>query len=285
MIFDTHLHLIYLNKLSYPWLDDVAALRKNATYESYATVANRVGITGAFHMEVDVAEEHIEAETAMIAELMSHEKSLLKGAISACRPESTHFQAFLEQQQALATVKGFRRVLHVVPDDISTTKVFRDNVKRLSGTGLTFDLVVMPAQLPLAMQLVDHCPDVTFILDHCGVPDVKAQLLEPWATHMNALAKRENVVAKISGVVAYGNPETWSLDDIRPYVEHTIDAFGWRRVVWGSDSPVCTLAGQIETWVAATHALIKSCSPDEKAALLHKNAMELWAITDTETRS
>jgi predicted TIM-barrel fold metal-dependent hydrolase len=280
VIFDTHLHLIYLDKLYYPWLDDFTALRHDATYDSYAVTAGRVGISGVLHMEVDVAENDIEAETAMVSELMSAGDSLLKGAISSCRPESTDFLQFLERQQTISEVKGFRRVLHVVPDEVSTTNVFRDNVKRLSGTGLTFDLCVLPAQLPLAIELVDHCPDVTFVLDHCGVPDVSRQSLEPWKKHMKALAQRENVVAKISGIMAYGNPDTWSLQDIRPYVEYTIDAFGWKRVVWGSDSPVCTLAGRIETWVAATHALIESCSSDEKAALLHKNAIELWSISN-----
>ena len=281
MIFDTHLHLIYLDKLSYPWLDDFAALRKDSTYDNYAAVAQRIGISGVLHMEVDVAESDIEAETAMVRKLMSTGKSLLKGAISSCRPESKNFPEFLERQKALSEVKGFRRVLHVVPDEVSTTRLFRDNVKRLSGTGLTFDLCVLPAQLPLAIELADHCPDVTFVLDHCGVPDVNGQSLEPWAKHMKELAKRRNVVAKISGVMAYGNPDTWSLEDIRPYVEYTIDAFGWKRVVWGSDSPVCTLAGQVETWVAATHALLESCSRDEKAALLNKNATALWSISES----
>lgn len=281
MIFDTHLHLIYLDKLRYPWLDDFAALRKDASYDSYAVTARQVGISGALHMEVDVAEKDIEAETAMVTELMSPTDSLLKGAISSCRPESTNFPEFLERQQTLGEVKGFRRVLHVVPDEVSTTNVFRNNIKRLSGTGLTFDLCVLPAQLPLAIELVDHCPDVTFVLDHCGVPDVSGQSLEPWAGHMKALARRENVVAKISGVMAYGNPDTWSLEDIRPFVEYTVEAFGWKRVVWGSDSPVCTLAGRIETWVAATHALLDSCSADEKVALLHDNAVALWSIPDS----
>ena len=108
MIFDTHLHLIYLDKLSYPWLDDFAALRKDSTYDNYATVAQRVGISGVLHMEVDVAENDIEAETAMVSELMSTDKSLLKGAISSCRPESKHFPEFLARQQALSDVKGFR---------------------------------------------------------------------------------------------------------------------------------------------------------------------------------
>ena len=282
VILDTHLHLIYLNKLSYPWLAEFEALHKDASYDSYAVLAKRVGICGVLHMEVDVAESDIEAESAMVGELMSTGDNLLKGAISACRPESDNFSAFLERSHANSNIKGFRRVLHVVPNETSTSTLFRNNVKRLSGTQLTFDLCVLAEQLPLAIALVDHCPDVTFVLDHCGVPDVKAESLEPWLTHLRELARRDNVYAKISGVVAYGNPDTWSLADIRPYIEHTIDAFGWQRVVWGSDSPVCTLAGQLETWVAATHAILDSCSKDEKAALLYKNAAELWSIPLSE---
>ncbi len=279
MIFDTHLHLINLDRLSYPWLSDVPALHKDATYDSYALLARRVGISSVLHMEVDVAETDIEDETSMVAELMSAPDCLLKGAISSCRPESPSFAEFLERQKAQKIVKGFRRVLHVQPKELSTTNVFRNNIKRLSGTGLTFDLCVLPTQLPVAMALVDYCPDVTFVLDHCGVPDVAGSSWEPWASHMEALAQRDNVVAKISGVIAYGHPDTWTLDDIRPYVEQTIELFGWERVVWGSDSPVCTLAGSIETWVAATHAILSSCSDDEKAALLHVNASKLWSVS------
>lgn len=278
MIIDTHLHLIYLDKLSYPWLDKVTVLRKDATFEHYAKVARRVGITGALHMEVDVAEKDIEAESAMVGELISSENCLLKGAISACRPESMEFSKFLERSRENSNIKGFRRVLHVVPDELSTTSLFRDNVKRLSGTGLTFDLCFLAAQLPLAIELVDHCPDVTFVLDHCGVPDLNNESKEPWLSHIKELSKRDNVYAKISGIIAYGNRDNWSLSDIRPYIEHIIDAFGWSRVVWGSDSPVCTLAGQIETWVSATHALLVSCSRDEKSALLCNNAAALWSI-------
>ena len=76
----------------------------------------------------------------------------------------------------------------------------------------------------------------------------------------------------------YTGSEHWTLDALRPYVEHVIDVFGWQRVVWGSDSPVCTLGGNLETWVAATHALIKGCSAAEKAALLRTNAQQLWSL-------
>lgn len=279
MIFDTHLHLIYREQLRYPWLKTNKALRRNATYEQYHQVARRVGITGALHMEVDVDDADRTAETDMVKLLMSDPECLLRGAISSCRPESPDFAAFLEQQKARPEVKGFRRVLHVVDDAVSQSTLFRDNVRQLSGTGLTFDLCVLSRQLPIAMELVDHCPDVTFVLDHCGVPDVRSQSFSPWQENLSALAERENVFGKVSGVVAYGDPDNWTLDDIRPYVEHTITRFGWDRVVWGSDSPVCTLGGHIETWVAATHALLAGCSASEQAALLSHNARKLWSVS------
>ncbi|TGU21914.1 amidohydrolase family protein, partial [Mesorhizobium sp. M4B.F.Ca.ET.150.01.1.1] len=107
--------------------------------------------------------------------------------------------------------------------------------------GLTFDLVVLPHQIPRAIALADLAPDVQFVLDHCGVPDIKGRAEHPWREQIAAIARRPNVVGKISGVVAYADPATWTAETLRPYVEHTIGSFDWDRVVWGSDWPVCTL--------------------------------------------
>lgn len=278
MLIDTHLHLIYRNTINYSWLKNNAALNNDATYADYQQAARRVGISGALHMEVDVDENYQEAESDMIEALMEEPDCLLKGYIAACRPESTKFATYLDAQLSRSSLKGLRRILHTADDKLSTTALFHDNVKRLSGTGLTFDLCVLPHQMPEAAKLIDHCPDVTFILDHCGVPDIKNNALQPWSENISSLAQRTNVIGKISGVMAYGNLEHWTLNDLRPFVEHTIEAFGWERVVWGSDSPVCTLGGSIETWVAATHALLNGCSTDEKAALMHVNARRVWSL-------
>ncbi len=278
MLIDTHVHLIYRDRLNYPWLSNVAALDRDATYDQYAATARRVGIDGALHMEVDVDDKDRDAETELVKSLMQQPGSLIRGAIASCRPESESFAMWFEQQRSKPEIKGLRRILHVVPDDLSTTQTFRDNVKRLSATALTFDICVLPRQMPQAIELIDHCPDVSFILDHCGVPDVKSGEMSPWKEYMSQIAERPNVTAKVSGVMAYGDPDTWTLADLRPFVEHTISTFGWDRVVWGSDSPVCTLGGHIETWVAATHALIDGCSATEKAALLHNNAQRIWTL-------
>ena len=182
--------------------------------------------------------------------------SLIVGAIAACRPEDDGFAAYLERQQADPFVKGFRRVLHVMPDELSEGALFRENIKRLAGTGLTFDLCrsAAPDSAGRSRSPISR-PDVQFVLDHCGVPDIKGGGEHPWREHMTEIARRPNVIGKISGVVAYADPGTGPSKRLRPYVEHTIDSFGWDRVVWGSDWPVCTLGGGLSTWVAATHAL------------------------------
>lgn len=276
MLLDTHVHLIDKSRLSYLWLEKVPSLNQDASYADYDRTARRVGIIGALHMEVDVSESDISRETEYIGELMGKENSLLLGGIASGRPESDGFAAYLETVDR-SVVRGLRRILHEVPDDVSTTALFRENIRRLGGTGLVFDICMLARQLPLAMELVDSAPDVTFVLDHCGVPDIENGAFEDWAASISQLARRPNLNAKISGVIAYTGG-TWTLDTIRPYVEHVIESFGWDRVVWGSDSPVCTLGGTLESWVAATHALISGCSKDERRRLMQDNARRIWQL-------
>jgi predicted TIM-barrel fold metal-dependent hydrolase len=278
MIFDTHLHLIDQSALRYPWLSGVPALNRDFSYDEYAVQARRAGIEGALHMEVDVDPADIEAETGHMKTLSQQKDSLLRGAIASCRPEEPSFAAYLEHQRADPFVKGFRRVLHVMPDELSEGALFRENIQRLAGTGLTFDLVVLPHQIPKAIALADLAPSVQFALDHCGVPDIKGSGEHPWREHMTEIARRPNVMAKISGVVAYADAGSWTVETLRPYVEHTIGCFGWDRVVWGSDWPVCTLGGGLATWVAATHALLGGASADERQKLLSGNAKRLWSL-------
>jgi predicted TIM-barrel fold metal-dependent hydrolase len=278
MIIDTHLHVVDPSALDYPWLASVPALNQAWPYAAYELEARRSGISQTLHMEVDVAPDRIEDESTYVKTLAERPGSLICGAIASCRPEDEGFAAYLERQRHNPLIKGFRRVLHVMPDELSTQPLFRENIARLSGSGLTFDLCVLPRQLPHAMALADLAPDVTFILDHCGVPDIRGDARQPWQDSITELAKRPNVVAKVSGVVAYADPETWITETLRPWVEHTVSSFGWDRVVWGSDWPVCTLGGGLLAWVAATHALLEGASADEKRKLLSGNARRIWDL-------
>ena len=109
------------------------------------------------------------------------------------------------------------------------------------------------------------------------MPDIAGGDFGAWAAGITELARRPQVNAKISGITAYAKPD-WTLHTLRPYVEHVIAAFGWDRVVWGSDSPVCTLQSSLDQWVGVTHALVAEASVDERAALFQGNARRIWGL-------
>ena len=280
MLFDTHVHLIYPDKLGYPWISEVPALNKPYKYEEYEITANRLGIDACFHMEVDVKEEDIKNETTMLESLSNQLGSKIKGIISACRPEQKGFNSFLNGASQKNLIKGFRRVLHVVSDDVSQSSLFRENINLLGNHDFTFDICARADQLPIVEELIDDCPNVKFILDHCGVPDIKSEIFSSWAAAMKSISKRPNVVVKISGVIAYGDADSWKLSDIKPYFDHTVDVFGTDRIIWGSDSPVCQIGGGLPTWVGLTHTLTAQWSKSERQSFYSDNAYKLWKIED-----
>jgi len=116
---------------------------------------------------------------------------------------------------------------------------------------------------------------VQFVLDHCGVPDIRSDAFQPWKSGITEIARWPNVICKVSGVVAYADART--AETLTPYIENVIANFGWDRVVWGSDWPVCTLGG-LSTWVAATHAVLSGSSETERSKLLSANAQRLWSL-------
>lgn len=273
-IIDTHLHLVYPERLDYPWLDGVPALKRRWPLEDYFAQARPAGIDAMIHMEVDAAETAMQEETDFVTGLGGG----VIAAIAACRPELPSFPAYLEHAAANPLVKGFRRILHIHPDELGQRPIFAENLRRLAVHRLSFDFCVQPHQIPIAATLAKACPDVQFVLDHCGVPNVKARELDPWRGYMRDIAALPNVACKVSGVVAYADPVVWTVDDLRPFVEHAIDVFGWNRVVWGSDWPVCTLTADLSRWVAATRALIAGTSEGEQERLLFRNAERIYRL-------
>lgn len=224
MIFDTHLHIVDRGRLRYPWLGNVPALDRDWSFADYTAMAARLGITDVLHMEVDVDPADIDAETAMVGELMALPGSPLRGAIAAARPEGGGFPAWLERQDR-RILKGVRRVLHVVPDCLSHADLFRENIALLGEAGLPFDICVSQRQLGLARDLVDACPNTVFVLDHCGGPDIANGDFHTWAAAISELSLWPNLNAKLSGITAY-YPADWTLDTLRPYAEHLIGDFG-----------------------------------------------------------
>ncbi len=276
-IVDTHVHLVDRNRISYPWLESAASLDRDWGYEEYAQQARALGISRAIHMEVDVAERDIEAEIDWIDELINAHDGLMAGMVAACRPENDGFAREVERAASRPSIVGFRRALHVVPDDVSRSQTFRDNIRRLGPVGLPFDLCVAARQLPIAIELADAAPEVRFVLDHCGVPDIAAGAWDDWARDITAISRRPNVCAKVSGIVAYA-AEGWAPGDLARWVDHVTGAFGFERLCWGGDWPVCTLGGGLATWVAASRAIFTDASASERARLYTNTAREVWGV-------
>jgi len=273
---DTHQHLWDLDRIPCSWCAGLPALNRSFRLADYRAAAAGTPITKTVFMEADVDDPHQLAE-ARLVQALADTDPLIGGIVASARPESDAFPAQLDALLALPKLRGLRRVLHVVPDALSQQAGFRANLRRLPAHGLTFDLCVLARQLPVARELVDACPDVTFILDHCGVPDVKGRNFEPWRTEIRELALRPNLHVKLSGLVAYAAAD-WTVADLRPWVEHVIACFGWDRVVWGGDWPVCLLGAPLTRWVAATAELTAGTSADERARLYHRNAERLYRV-------
>jgi len=225
-----------------------------------------------------VDESQMMNEALHIESLANDPGNRIGGIVASARPEHDGFKAHIEKLAAHPKVKGIRRILHTGPDEVGQGTTFIENVARLEDFGLSFDICVLARQLPVAINLVSKCPGVTFVLDHCGVPDVKNQALDPWREHVRELSKFSNVACKISGLVAYGDPLHWKAQDLRPFVDHVIESFGWDRVIFGSDWPVCTLTASYTRWVETLLTLTDSAGDANQRKLFHENAVRVYRL-------
>ena len=274
---DTHQHLLYPNDLNYPWVADVPPLQRPYPLEDYKAASEGLDVAGSVFMEVDVAPGDAIREVEWVERLASGPDSGIVGIIAKALPEADDFG---EQLEALKRplLKGIRRVLHTQPDALSCGKVFRENLRRLERFGLSFDLCVRADQLPVAIELVDACSEVNFVLDHCGVPDIAGGAFDDWSADLAELARRERVVCKISGLPAYCEGGKTGSEVLRPWVERVVKCFGWDRVLWGGDWPVCTLNGDRTSWVRALEALLAEESEDHRKALFVENARRVYRL-------
>ncbi|MFZ0745318.1 MAG: amidohydrolase [Terracidiphilus sp.] len=275
-IIDTHQHLIYPGTGPYSWTHGLDALDgKPFPLEEYRQLAQPAGIVGSIFMET--SPDDWRAEFARIAQLASQPESGMVGIVANCRPEEEGFEPYLESIRTEKLV-GLRRICHTEHDDLSRQPRFVQNVRRAGSFGLTFDLCFLARQLGIALELARKCPDTQFVLDHCGVPDIAGGLMDSWCAAIRDLAGLPNVACKISCVLAYCRPGNATVQAVRPWVEHCIQSFGWDRVVWGSDWPVCNIRSSLTAWVEISRQIVQSVSEDEQAKLFQKNALRLYGV-------
>jgi predicted TIM-barrel fold metal-dependent hydrolase len=277
-IVDTHQHLWDLTRFRYSWLDSQPNLNRSFRMSDYLHATEGLSIVKSVHLEADVDEPFLLAETQQLLALAESPDNPLEAVVAAVRPEHRNFREHLSKIEGHPRLKGVRRVLHTQPDELGRDKIFVENVASLSEYGLSFDICVLARQLPIAIDLISKCPDTDFILDHCGVPSVKERDLDPWRAHISEIAQAPNISCKISGLVAYADQKTWTSEDLQPFVEHVIDCFGWDRVLFGSDWPVCTLAASFAQWVGALETITQFAGEVNQKKLFHDNALRVYRL-------
>ncbi len=278
-IVDTHQHLWDLDLFRYAWLRQLPDLNRSFRMNDYLAATNGLAIEKSVHLEADVDEPFMLDETMHLLRLADCADNPLEGVVACGRPESKEFKTYVEKIAGHSKLRGIRRVLHTRPDDLGQGETFIENVSSLAGYGLSFDICVLARQLPIAIRLVSQSPDVTFILDHCGVPQVRDKILDPWRSLIREIAKFPNVFCKISGLIAYADPNNWTAEDLRPYVDHAIECFGWDRVMFGSDWPVCTVSASYRQWVDVLLSLTRSAGAANQKKLFHDNAILVYRLT------
>ena len=278
-LFDTHQHLIYRNIARYSWTEDISLLaKKNFTIDDYHKLTEGLGVGGTLFMETGVDDADYQNEAMYIKKISENKKNGVKGLIVSIRPEDDKsFDKWFDKTIEIG-VSGYRRILHVMPNETSQNYIFRKNVKKIGKAGKPFDICYLSTQLDLAFDFAKNCDEMNLVLNHCGVPSIAAGEIDQWGKDMKKLSELPNVTCKLSGLMAYCAPGTSSQETIQPYVDHILECFGPNRIVWGSDWPVVNLGKGIKEWIMVTRSILSSLSYNEANAIANLNAQKIYDV-------
>ena len=278
-ILDTHQHLWDLSRFRLPWLDGGGPLATSHVMSDYLREAEGLNVAKTIYMEVDVEPSQRVEEAEYVIDLCERDDNPMAGAVIGGDPSSGGFEEYIGQFKDSPSIKGVRQVLHGgQPRGYCLSEDFVRGVRFLGERGLRFDICIRSEELADAAALADACPDTRFVLDHCGNANVQDDDLSPWRRDLDTVAARENVICKISGIVARAKPGKWTPDDLAPVVLHCVEAFGHDRIVFGSDWPVCTLTATYRQWVEALQAVVRSWSEEDQRKLFYENAARFYGV-------
>jgi len=278
-IIDTHLHLCDYDNIRYPWLEELPSLQRSFLLKDYDQACGTVTVEKMVFVQYESDPLLYKDEIAFVSS-EAQKDPRLSGIVSwaplekgdAVRPE-------LEELFPNTLIKGIRRIIQFEENiEFCLQPDFIKGVQLLPDFNWSFDICIYHTQMANTIKLVKRCPNVQFILDHIGKPDIKNRLFEPWATEIRELAEFENVSCKISGMITEANHDHWVKEDLKPYIDHTINCFGIDRVMFGGDWPVVTLAGNLQDWLKSLEWALGSLSQDELKMLFHDNAIRIYRI-------
>jgi predicted TIM-barrel fold metal-dependent hydrolase len=279
-IVDTHQHLWDLAIFRLPWQKDNPKLAQSFLMRDYLEATAGLNVVKSIYMEVDVEPSQQPAEADHVIDICRRGDTPMVAAVISGRPASDGFKDYITRYRESRYIKGVRQVLHVqeTPPGFCLDEAFIRGIRLLGTLGLSYDLCMRSAELKDAARLIDACPDTRFILDHCGNASVRARDLSAWRGDIAQVARRKNVVCKVSGIVASAAGSPWTADDLAPIINHVLDCFGPDRVMFGGDWPVCTLAATYRQWVEALQTIVRDRGAEDQRKLFHDNAFAFYGL-------
>lgn len=273
---DAHHHLWKYSAAEYGWITpQMPAIRRDFLPAQLEELMHHFGIEGTVAVQ---ARQTLEETTWLLS--LAEKHPLIRGVVGwVPLTEGAGVKRHLER---FAGNHGLRGVRHVIHDEADPRYILRDDfnagVRALREFGLRYDILIFERHLPAAIEFVDRHPNQVFILDHVAKPRIKERVLSPWDRNMRELAKRQNVYCKLSGMATEADLERWTPQDLQPYIDVAIAAFGPRRLMYGSDWPVLLLAGDYARWFGTVSNAISKLSKAEQERIMGGTAAEAYGI-------
>jgi L-fuconolactonase len=275
MVIDSHQHFWKYEPVKHDWIDDdMSVIRRDFSPSDLSKVYKESSIDGCVAVQADQTLE----ETDFLIDLASN-NSFIKGIVGWVDLRAENIENVLEKYSTDKIVKGFR---HVVQGEADHNFLLRPNFSRgislLEKYNFTYDILVFPHQLGSVLEFVKKFPNQKFVIDHIAKPYIKDGYFDGWATMMTAIGKHENVSCKMSGMVTEADFNTWTPEQIHPYMNVALEAFGSSRILFGSDWPVCLVAGNYSKIKKLTTDFISQLSQIEQNSIMGNNAIEFYNL-------
>ena len=277
MRIDSHQHFWKYDAEKYSWIgEEMSVIRKDFYPEDLEPVLSKNGFSGCIAVQADQSE----AETEKLLHY-SQKYDFIKGVVGWVDLSSEEVHERLKYFSKSAFLKGIRHTVWDEKGKFMTAPEFQRGIAALANFGLTYDILAFDYQLGGAVELVNKFPEQKFVLDHMGKPKISGNPGAKWIANIEKLGKCGNVWCKISGVVTETEDFSWKPDDLFPFLEVVVSAFGVDRVMFGSDWPVCLSAATYNEVLGVVEDFFKNYTTAEKEKIFGRNAAEFYNLKQT----
>lgn len=277
-IIDTHLHLWDPGLIPYPWLSNVPLLNKPYLLDDYRRAFASVEVEAMVFVQCEADFPAYAREAEWVAE-QARIDPRIKGMVAWAPLEKGAAVADdLAQLKRHAILRGIRRIIQFEDDiDFCLRPDFIAGVRALRDFDLSFDICIDYRHMANILAFVDAVGDLPMILDHIGKPCIRENIREPWTSQMRELARRPNIVCKMSGVATEAKPD-WTPNDLKPFMDIAFDAFGFDRIMFGGDWPVTLQAIEPSRWIALLDEQLSGVSEADKRKFWRDNAVRVYRL-------